>query len=240
MRFLFVVRHERAIFAARSCFSGKGRPMPSKGAQTRSDILDAAVDVASANGLEGLTIGSLADHVGLSKSGLYAHFGSKVDLQLATVGRAADVFAESMVHPWSHAEPGLAVLAESWEAWCDSVENSSYRGGCFFFAVSAEFDDRPGPVRTLVAELTGLWLTHLETLTSAALERRELHKSTDSRLLAFECHALVQEANWARRLLDRADSFTLARMGMQRRVRDACTKKGRDALAKLRSWKGVL
>lgn len=210
---------------------------PSKGTRTRSEILDVAVDVASSEGLEGLTIGSLAKRTRLSKSGLYAHFGSKEELQLATVERAAEAFVASVIAPTTGRKPGIELLHEHLTAWCKSVEQTPYRGGCFFFAASAEFDGRPGAVRDRVATLTGQWLDSLEATARLGVEKGELKRATDCAQLAFECHALVQEANWARQLLGRDDGFDRARRGFGARLTESATKKGRATLARLLSTK---
>jgi AcrR family transcriptional regulator len=122
-----------------------------RGEKTRNEILRTSVDIASAEGLEGITIGRLAKELGLSKSGLFAHFGSKVELQLATIDTARRDFVTDVIKPTEKTEPGLARLMAMMEAWIYSIERIQYRGGCFFFAASAEIDDRPGAVRDFLA-----------------------------------------------------------------------------------------
>src|SRR5262249_38739798 len=117
-----------------------------KGARTRDSILRVAVNLASVEGLEGLTIGRLADELKMSKSGLFAHFGSKEDLQLATVEMARRIFVEHVVQP-ALAEPeGMPRLWALCNGWLSHVENHVFQGGCFFTAASFEFDSRSGPV----------------------------------------------------------------------------------------------
>ena len=185
----------------------------------RQQILARAVDIASAEGLEGLTIGRLASELEMSKSGLFGHFGSKQELQLAAVVYARDVFLQEIIVPAEQRARGLGRLVAYLERWLSYIERSVFRGGCFFAAASAEFDSRPGNVRYLIAELTGAWLRMLEEEIRAAVSAGDLQSGTDAKQLAFELHALVQEANWAFRLLDDAEAFERARRGVRARLR---------------------
>src|SRR3954453_10972213 len=133
----------------------------SKGERTRAAILDSAVEIASAEGLEGLTIGRLAAELRMSKSGLFAHFGSKEDLQVATVETARAVFISEVIRPVFEAEHGLARLWNLCDTWLGYVESGTFRGGCFFAASAAEFDSRPGIVRDRIAEIMKEWLAAL-------------------------------------------------------------------------------
>src|SRR5947209_20555254 len=114
---------------------------------TRRQILDSAVPIASVDGLEGLSIGDLAQRLGMSKSGLFAAFGSKQDLQLATVDHAAEIFVEEVVRKGLDAARGLPRLWSLCDAWLHYASREVFRGGCFFASTSMEFDGRPGPVR---------------------------------------------------------------------------------------------
>src|SRR5215471_12370135 len=122
-------------------------PRPPKGERTRESILRAAVDLASVEGLEGLTIGRLADELKMSKSGLFAHFGSKEDLQLATVQMARQIFVEQITRPALSAPKGMPRLWSIIDRWLAYIERGIFKGGCFFTAASFEFDSREGPVR---------------------------------------------------------------------------------------------
>lgn len=197
--------------------------MPSRperqGERRRRTILEAAADVATAEGLEGLSIGRLAGEVGLSKSGLAAHFASKQDLQLHAVESAAAGYDQ---HVWARdAEPGLERARALMAAWIDHVEHVPYRGGCFFAATGAEFAARPGPVRDAVAEYTAAWIRTLERELRTAVGLRELRDGTDPRLLAFQLHGLVQEANLRRTLLDDDAAFDDARALLAQVLDDA-------------------
>jgi len=197
-----------------------------KGARTRDTILAHAVDLASAEGLEGLTIGGLAASLDMSKSGLFAHFGSKEDLQLATVERAGEIFSGKVLRPADSCAPGIARLQALMRAWLTYVEDSGFRGGCFFAAASAEFDGRPGPVRERVAELTKWWRDLLLEHASVAQEQDELRADVDPKLLAFALHAYAQEANWAYQLLGDGQAFDHARAAADTRIRDNATRTG--------------
>jgi AcrR family transcriptional regulator len=126
--------------------------------RTRVEILAVAVDLASAEGLEGLSIGRLATELRMSKTGIFAHFGSKEQLQLATVSAAKEIFLEQIVKPSLDSPRGLPKLKSMLESWLGYVERIVFRGGCFFAAASAEFDSRPGKVRDEIASLTKAWL----------------------------------------------------------------------------------
>ena len=183
----------------------------SKGATTRLQILKVAVDIASAEGLEGLTIGRLAGELEMSKSGLFGHFGSKEELQLSAVERARDVFVEEIITPAQDAERGLERLRALLNNWLSYVERIVFRGGCFFAAASAEFDSRPGPVRDRIAELCVSWVQILEEEVREAQSRSQLSREIDPARLVFGLHAFVQEANWAFQLLNDPAAFEKAR-----------------------------
>jgi AcrR family transcriptional regulator len=128
------------------------------GERSRRTILDAAAKLATTEGLEVLSIGRLAEHIGMSKSGLYAHFGSKEELQLATVETAGDVFAKEVVAPAEEAATPFGKLEALCEGFLSHVERRTFPGGCFFAATAAEFDTRPGAVRDRIAESERGWL----------------------------------------------------------------------------------
>lgn len=202
----------------------------SRGNAARNHILDAAMDVASSEGLEGLTIGRLAQAVNMSKSGLFGHFGSKEDLQLATIEAAGEVFRRRVIDPIEHHEPGIWRLALLMAAWIDYIEDSVFRGGCFFAAASHEFDGRPGPVRERIAELTMWWRDLLAEEAATAQEQGELASNLNPHQLAFEFHGFVTEANWAKQLLDETEAFDQARRAVEDRLGQWATEQGLDKL----------
>lgn len=197
-----------------------------RGQKTLRRVLRRAVQIASVEGLEGITIGRLAEATNLSKGGLFAHFGSKENLQLAVVEEARRVFAERVIEPADSADPGLPRLMALQSNWIDYVRGDSFRGGCFFAAASAEFDGRPGAVRTKLASLSGHWRGLLENEALRAIQLEHLNPETNASLLAFALHAYVQEANWAHQLLGDADAFEHARRESETRIRSQATPGG--------------
>ena len=193
--------------------------------ETRRKILQVAVDIASAEGLEGLSIGRLAAELRMSKTGIFAHFGSKEQLQLATVETAKQIFLEKVVQPALKSPRGLPRLKAMLEHWLGYVEGIVFRGGCFFAAASAEFDSRPGVVRDQIAELTKAWLAGLEEEITFAQSKKEVLTSLKPVQLAFELHAYVQEANWAFKLFNDKSAFLLARRAIADRLAAASSKR---------------
>lgn len=171
---------------------------------TRERILAHAVQIASAEGLEALTIGRLATDLGMSKSGLFGHFGSKEELQLATISAGADIFARTIILPAFTKPAGQERLAALVENFINYLEQSTFEGGCFWGSVSAEFDNRPGPVRDLIQEKLGHWIKVLRDQAKAA-------GAADPDQLAFELYALGQGANSSYQLFGDASVFDRAR-----------------------------
>lgn len=159
-----------------------------KGADTRAAILARALDIASVDGLEGLTIGRLAGELEMSKSGLFAHFGSKQDLQLATIVAAAERFRVAVIEPALQAPDGTLRLRAMAAAYLEHLEGNDYSGGCFWAATSAEYDDRPGPVREAIAGALDAWLGELE-------RQARIAGSPDPGRFAFELYSVVMGAN---------------------------------------------
>jgi AcrR family transcriptional regulator len=188
-----------------------------RGDRTRHTILDRAVQIASVEGLEGLSIGRLAGELGVSKSGLFAHFGSKTELQLATIDAAREIFIEEVI--WgSRTEAGMGGLLSLTDAWLSYMEREVFRGGCFFAAASTEFDSRPGPVRDSIASMMGEWLLALEASIQDAQDAGELPAVLDSEQLAFEINAIGMGANWTYQLYRDEAAFDRAREAIQERV----------------------
>ncbi|MFG2981524.1 TetR/AcrR family transcriptional regulator [Streptomyces sp. NPDC048258] len=169
-----------------------------RGNQTRRTVLDRTMGIASVDGLEGLSLGKIAADLGLSKSGVFALFGSKEDLQLATVRAAVDVFVEQVVRPMREDPAGLAKVWRVCELWLDYSGRRVFPGGCFFYGVSAEFDARPGPVRDEIAKARSDWTRYIErVLEEARLAGglRDGFDPADVPQLAFEVIALMELAN---------------------------------------------
>ena len=161
----------------------------SKGAATRDAILDHAYAIACSAGLEGLSIGALAHAVGMSKSGVFAHFGSREDLQLAVLETAAQRFVSHVFQPAVRRPRGLARLRAVIEQWFDWVRHED-DGGCLFLAAVSEYDDRPGPQRDLLLRQDRQWRQALAKAVSLAIEEGELRPDVDVEQLVFEIYAL--------------------------------------------------
>ncbi|MEA2343506.1 MAG: hypothetical protein QOF63_1675 [Thermoanaerobaculia bacterium] len=173
-----------------------------KGARTKQGILDRAVDIASVEGLEGLTIGRLAEELEMSKSGLFAHFGSKEELQLATVEAARQRFVDSMFRPALKAPRGYPRLLAICRAWLAYIKRGVFPGGCFFAAASFEFDGRPGPIRDAVVAAMDVWLDALEKAIRMAKEEGHIDRDVDVKQLAFELNAIFFGANFSYQMRD--------------------------------------
>jgi len=194
-----------------------------KGDRSRVAILEVAVHLASVEGLDGLTIGRLASETGMSKSGLFAHFGSKEDLQLATVDAARSIFIEQVIRPAFEARKGLPRLRRLCDIWFDYAENHVFRGGCFFAAASAEFDSRPGRVRDRIAAIMKEWLEVLRWAIVDAQEAGQINPKVNAVQFAFEINALEIGANWALQLFRDKLAFQHARTAVIERLRTHAT-----------------
>jgi AcrR family transcriptional regulator len=198
--------------AARTKLPAKPQPRRQvRGVRTREAILARAVDIASVHGLEGLTIGYLADQLGMSKSGLFAHFGSKEDLQLATVEAARQRFIDKVTVPAICATKGMPRLWRLIDFWLASGEKNVFKGGCFFSAASFEFDSRRGPVRDRVSAIMREWIEAIAKAVRMAQEAGHLDAKLDATRLAFELHAVAMSGHWAHQLLDDTQAYARAR-----------------------------
>ncbi len=196
----------------------KQRQRRADGERTRSAILRTAASLASVEGLEGLSIGNLAAATGISKSGLYAHFGSKQELQLATVEEAERILNEEVVRPALAARPGLGQLAAACEAFFSYVQRRVFPGGCFFAATSLEMGARPGPVKDRLAGIQSDFTALLRSFAATAIEQRELPAHEDPDLLAFELHAILLGADTKFVLHDDPAALELARRVVRQRL----------------------
>ncbi|HKE58090.1 MAG TPA: TetR/AcrR family transcriptional regulator [Pyrinomonadaceae bacterium] len=209
--------------------AAKGRK--AQGERTRRAILETAVHIASAEGLEGLTIGRLALELSMSKSGLFAHFGSKEDLQVATVEAARAIFIREVIGPAFETAQGLLRLWKLCDIWLGYVQSGVFRGGCFFAAAAAEFDSRPGPVRDRIAEIMKEWLATLRGTIIEAQNAGQLTKEIDATQLAFEFNSLELGANWAFQLHGDLKAFTRAREAIRERLGRYATSAGASLLS---------
>jgi AcrR family transcriptional regulator len=216
--------------AARRAAEPDGRKV--RGDRTRRAILATAVNVASVEGLEGLSIGRLATELDMSKSGLFAHFGSKEELQVSTVRAAAAIFAQRVIRDAeARYEPGLARLRAVLDSWLGYMQPGTFAGGCFFAAAAVEMDGRPGPVRDAVAAQMRSWRALLAGYAGVAIERGELRPGTDPEQLAFELDALGTAVNSGWQLHEDTAVFERGRRAIARRLEAEATESGRSALA---------
>lgn len=189
-----------------------------KGEQTRGAILERALSLASQVGLEGVTIGRLADELDLSKSGLFAHFRSRERLEVEVLERAADRFVEVVVKPGLAAprgEPRLRALFERWLRWPQEVPQP---GGCIFVAASAELDDRPGPARDRLVQLQRDWLDVIAGAVRVAVSEGHFHRQVDPEQFAFETYGVMLICHLAARLLRDPEAVERARRAFDRLV----------------------
>ncbi|HYL61841.1 MAG TPA: TetR/AcrR family transcriptional regulator [Candidatus Methylomirabilis sp.] len=194
-----------------------------RGLRTREAILARAVDIASVQGLEGLTVGSLAEALKMSKSGLFAHFGSKEELQLATIETARQIFIEKVTRPAIAARKGMPRLWGLLEYWLNLVEKNTFSGGCFFSAASFEFDSRRGPVRDRIAAIMHEWIGVITRAVYEAQKAGHLEPKVDPTRLAFEIHAVAMGAHWAYQLLDDKHAYSRARTTVLEKLRTIAT-----------------
>jgi len=166
-----------------------------KGERTRQAILDTAAALATQEGLEPLSLARLAEATGMSKSGLFAHFGSKEELQLATVDHAAAMFVAEVIAPAREAPRGLSRVWALCDRMIDYSERQVFPGGCFFACTSFEFNNKPGPVRDRIEEMMRSWLSYLEHAVEQAQEAGELDPLLSAREIAFELDAFAQSSN---------------------------------------------
>jgi AcrR family transcriptional regulator len=185
-------------------------------AETRSAVTVAAVDRASVDGLEGLTIGGLAGEVEMRKSSVFSLFGSKEGLQRATLEAAIQQFRDEVWDPVAAEPPGLTRLLALCDSWLSYHEREVLPGGCFITTATVEFDARPGPLRDAVAETVKRWLGALEREAGLAIEAGELPPGTDPADIAFELNALAAAASYGFQLSRDPEVFERARRSMRR------------------------
>jgi len=187
-------------------------------ADSRTSAVQAAVDLASVEGLEGITIGRLAGELAMSKSGLIGRFGDKEALQRAVLAAAVERFTDAVWRPAHRAEPGLPRLEKIIDAWIAHLRDGVFPGGCFVTTASVEYDARPGPLHDDVAAAVALWLGILEAEAKRAREAGDLAPDRDPADVAFELHSLASGGSVAGRLTGDAAALHRTRAAMRRAV----------------------
>ncbi|MFJ6151772.1 TetR/AcrR family transcriptional regulator [Micromonospora profundi] len=193
-----------------------------RGERSRNAALDAAVVLATESGLDGLSLAQLADTLGVSKSGLFAHWRSKEALQLAAIDRAVALWRERVIAPALLAPQGVRRLRALHDARLDFYATGVLPGGCFFANTQFEFNARPGPVRDRLAEAYTRWTAFLENLVQQAVDVGELPADLDVPQLAYEIDALGMAAAMSSRMLDPDAAYRHARAGLLNRLRALC------------------
>jgi len=190
-------------------------PRVSKGQASRETILRTAAMLATTRGLDGLSIGDLAAEVGMSKSGLYAHFKSKEELELATIETAAAIFDSEVLQPVTRAPAGIARLKSLADSFLSHLERKVFPGGCFFAAVAAELDTRPGSARDRVVELLNSWISLLRQciLDAEGIGEIDCHAQVDQ--VVFEIQAMLLAANFLFVMTSDPMRLTQARRGVE-------------------------
>lgn len=187
-------------------------------------MLGAALSLATQVGLEGVTIGKLADHVGMSKSGLFAHFASKENLQIAILEEAIARFIAFVVAPAlrkPRGEPRVRALFERWLEWSKA---EFLPGGCIFVVAGVELDDKPGPARDRFVASQRDWLATLAQAARIAIDEKHFRKDLDCEQLAYEIHAIAYGYHFARKIVDAGEAERRARAAFDRLLADARNK----------------
>lgn len=198
-----------------------------RGNQTRRLVLRRTVDIASVEGLEALSVGRIAGELKLSKSGVFALFGSKEELQLATVRAAGRIYLDAVVEPAGRTPPGLDRVWQLCAHWLDYSRQRVFPGGCFFYGVIAEFGAREGAVHDALVRANRDWTGRVEACVAEARDAGELHPDTDAPQLAFELIALMETANAHSVLHGEPDAYRRAGAAITARLRAAATDPSR-------------
>ena len=194
------------------------RKRRSDGERSRAAILETAAQLATVEGLGGLSLSRLADGVGMSKSGLFAHFGSKEELQLATIERANEIFDTLVLEPAASASGGLERLKRLADGYLDYIEADTFPGGCFFASVLAEVDTQPGPVRDRLIRFLDDWLGRLTAAVRDAQVEGAIDPSEDPEQLVFEIEAAILLANTQYVVVRTPDPIARARRAIERAI----------------------
>ena len=192
-----------------------GRRPRADGVESRRAILDAAARLATTRGLDGLSIGELAAHIGMSKSGLYAHFKSKEDLELATIDTAAEIFMDDVVRKIPDGSHGLERIMALTEAFLQHLARRVFPGGCFFATVAAQLAPHPGAARERIMRLQAGWVAQFVAALRQARNAGEIPRNADLEQLAFEITAMMFRSNFAWIVTEDKHALDQARVGVR-------------------------
>jgi AcrR family transcriptional regulator len=207
------------------------RPLP-KGQQTRAAILDSALTLASSQGLEGLSIGVLAEQMQMSKSGVFAHFGSREELQMSVIREYHARFEDEVFAPSLREKRGMPRLRRLFERWFQRV-SVEVDLGCIYISGAVEFDDRPGPVRDALVGMVRDWHDAMLRAIRIAVEEKHLRADTDADQMLFEVHGLILALHHDARFMRSPGALERARTSLERIVHHYATPAGRSLSAKL-------
>jgi AcrR family transcriptional regulator len=205
-----------------------GRKPRADGVESRRTILLTAAELATTRGLEGLSIGELAQHIGMSKSGLYAHFKSKEELELATIETAAEIFDRDVLAPAGGSPGGLARVRALSEAFLSHLERRVFPGGCFIATVSVQLASRPGRPRDRVMGLQARWLAQFAEAVGQAIASGELPRDADVDQLVFEVTAMLVRANFTWVVTEDTRVLDQARVGIRHALERVADHPGRE------------
>lgn len=200
-----------AVSAFRATDDGSGRALM-KGRQTKAAIVDAALGLASQIGLEGLSIGALAEVTGMSKSGVFAHFGSREELQISVIREYHDRFESEVFYPALSCSRGLPRLQSLFDNWMQRT-STEIDSGCIYISGAVEFDDRPGPVRDALASSVNTWQNALQRAVAQAQAAQHICSKADPLQVAFEIHGLILALHYEARFLRNPGAADRARQG---------------------------
>lgn len=208
--------------AAAGASPDQGKRALHKGQQTKAAIIDAALGLASQIGLEGLSIGALAEITGMSKSGVFAHFGSREELQISVIREYHERFEAQVFYPAMQAPRGVPRLQAMFDNWMVQT-STEIDSGCIYISGAVEFDDRSGPVRDALASSVGSWQVAVRRAVSLAQSEGQLVREVDPMQVAFEIHGLILALHYEARFLKVPGAADRARLGFVRIVERYCT-----------------
>jgi len=216
-----------------SSASAKSARAPQKGQQTKAVIIDAALNLAAQIGLEGLSIGALAEVTQMSKSGVFAHFGSREELQISVVREYHTRFEQEVFYPALEAPRGLPRLRALFANWMKRT-SAEIDSGCIYISGAVEFDDRPGPVRDALADSVNTWLDAMYRAVVQAKAEGHLRDDANEKQIAFEIHALILALHYEARFLRSPESLARANVGFDNILARCASSNAPPAIAEAR------